>query len=434
MEHIEGLPAITITYRKSGQAKDSQHARKLREFIKTADIDDLLVISHGWNNSKAEAFKLYRELLKNFKAARSNNAKLANKKIGVLAIVWPSKRFKAFEKAEVDGFAGGASSIPMPQIFDPMDDVDTLLDELDDDLSLNEQDSLRGAAEAAIEDANHWPIFLKTLKEVLPFDPDGGGEVDEVLDNAIKDPQDALVQLNHIHAVGADGAFVGGAAGGSIGGAAGAVGSLLNFTTFYTMKRRAGDVGKHGVARSIVGLRKARTDLRIHFVGHSFGARVVSMAALSLNGHPLSAPNSMTLLQAAFSHNSFSAKFPPNQKTGFFRNVMSRSCVKGPILVTHTFNDSANRVAYSIASSLSGQNASFNNAEPSQYGALGANGAQHMKSEVSEGKLLASGASGYAFGPGKIFNLESSSFIGGHSDVKGPEVAYALVKAIASNI
>jgi hypothetical protein len=200
------------------------------------------------------------------------------------------------------------------------------------------------------------------------------------------------------------------------------------------MKRRAGMVGQAGVAHSLTGLRTVKPDLRIHFVGHSFGARLVTMAAMSLNGQSSAAPDSMSLLQAAFSHNAFSANFPPPDKPGFFRNVMDEDCVKGPILVSHTFNDIPVRVAYSIASALSGDNASFARSAPSQYGGLGANGAQHMGDECKQGKLLPKGASGYAFSRDMVFNLKSDEFIKGHSDVRGPEVGYALVKAMANTL
>jgi hypothetical protein len=183
-----------------------------------------------------------------------------------------------------------------------------------------------------------------------------------------------------------------------------------------------------------VGLRVGNPSLRIHFAGHSFGARLVTMAAMSLNGQSSAAPNSMSLLQAAFSHNAFSANFPPPNKPGFFRNVMSRDCVKGPILVTHTFNDIPVRIAYSIASALSGDNASFTSRPPSQYGGLGANGAQYMGVEGVKGTLLQTGASGYNFKEGKVYNLKSDTFIKGHSKIKVPQVGYALVKAMAATL
>jgi hypothetical protein len=45
--------------------------------------------------------------------------------------------------------------------------------------------------------------------------------------------------------------------------------------------------------------------------------------------------------------------------------------------------------------------------------------------------LLEVGGS-YAFVPSKFFNLESSAFIKGHSDVKGKQVAFAVRKALGA--
>lgn len=433
MEQIEGFSAITVEYGKSGKAVDNNHADKVRKFVNDANLDDLIVISHGWNNSANEAKSMYKDVLAQVKSQLPKEPKLNGRKIGVLAVIWPSKRFKAFEKDDGAGQAGGAASAE-PIIADPMVDLSALLDELRDEISQSQRDGLSQTTRAAVEDQEHWPAFLESLRETLPNDPEGQDEADAFLFQTIENPQQALEQFDGIEVENDDGEFTGGAAGGALSGASGAVGSILNYTTFYLMKKRAGLVGQNGLAHSVVGVRQVRPELRVHFVGHSFGARLVSMAALASNGHPLSAPDSMTLLQAAFSHNSFSAKFPPPQKPGFFRNVMAKPCVLGPILVSHTFNDTPVRVAYSIASALSGDNAAFAAKKPSQFGGLGANGAQHMGTEADQGELLNAGASAYRFGSGKIYNLKSDQFVKGHSDIKGPQVAYAIVKAMGATL
>lgn len=430
---IAGFPAITITYGKSGESKDKNHAKKLQAFVTDQKLDELVVVSHGWNNAASEAKDLYDGILRHVRANLNNEPDLKARKIGVLAVIWPSKRFKAFEQETGSGQLGGAASAE-PAIGNPMEDARTLSEVLNEELSDVERQRLLDAAEAAIKTADKWPAFLQTLQELVPKEPDAGDEADALLLEGVKDPQKALEQFDFIEVESEDDFHAGGAAGSVTGGAAGAVGSVLNFTTFYLMKRRAGKVGQLGLAHSLVGLRVVRPTLRIHFVGHSFGARLVTMAALSLNGQSSAAPDSMTLLQAAFSHNSFSASFPPPNKPGFFRNVMTNHCVKGPILISHTFNDIPVRVAYSIASALSGDNASFANSAPSQYGGLGANGAQHMGTEAVAGKLLQTGASGYGFSEGKIFNLKSDQFIKGHSEIRVPQVGYAIVKAMAATL
>ncbi len=57
-----------------------------------------------------------------------------------------------------------------------------------------------------------------------------------------------------------------------------------------------------------------------------------------------------------------------------------------------------------------------------------------VESEVVKGLLLAKGADGYAFGPGKVYNLNSDDHISGHSDIAVPEVGYAIAKAMSATL
>jgi len=197
--------------------------------------------------------------------------------------------------------------------------------------------------------------------------------------------------------------------------------NVLNFTTYFEMKSRAGTVGKKGVGPLIDKL--APDVQRIHLIGHSFGGRVVtSTAANSTNGKIAS----MSLLQTAFSHNGFS-----QSQGGYFRGVVDSQRIHGPILVTHTKNDKAVGLAYPLASRISGDKTAAFGDENDKFGGLGRNGAQKMQTgETVVGQLLAVNST-YAFSTGKFFNLEASAYIKGHGDITGKEVAYAIRKAIA---
>jgi hypothetical protein len=124
---------------------------------------------------------------------------------------------------------------------------------------------------------------------------------------------------------------------------------FLNYLAYYEMKKRAGTVGQKGVAPLLDRL--ADHVQRIHLVGHSFGCRAVTAAAATSTTDKL---QSMSLLQAAFSHNGFSKSM-----NGFFRSVVDNHRIKGPIVVTYTPNDRAVRIAYPVASRLSGTVASL---------------------------------------------------------------------------
>jgi hypothetical protein len=190
------------------------------------------------------------------------------------------------------------------------------------------------------------------------------------------------------------------------------------------MKKRAGTVGERGVAPLIDTLAQRPVLRHIHLVGHSFGGRLVASAAMHSTTPKL---HSMTLLQAAFSHNGFSG-------SGHFRKVIEGRRLTGPILVTHSRHDKAVGKAYAIASRISRDSASDLGDANDKYGGIGANGAQKMgPGEVSTtaARMLDVGAA-YALAGGIVHNLESATYISDHGDVAGREVAWAICQAISS--
>lgn len=441
MDTIGPFPAILTEYGKSGKARDNQHANALRKFVGDHDLDDLVVISHGWRNNAAEATALYSGIcghLGDLLAAGTKPAQaMAGRKIGVMGVLWPSKPYR-----ETDDFGedvGGAASASSTDI-DPLLVLEDLTDALSDEVPDADLEELAARARLAIDDSGAFPSFFDALRETLAKFDDADEAALEEGDQAAFSPEaDGRTVQTQLESFLRSSTNLsdadmqrGGAAGGVVDGARGTVGMLLNFSTFYTMKKRAGKVGKNGVAETLKGVRGVKSDLRIHLVGHSFGARVLTMATHAIAGTPEAKPDSLSLLQAAFSQNSFSHRFPPDFTPGFFHPVVGQDWVSGPILVTHTHNDRAVTVAYSIASMISGQNAAALGAgEPSQYGGLGANGALHT-SEAHKGRLLPTNdPAGYVFKATEIHNLLSDDFIACHSCVDIPEVAFAILSAMA---
>ncbi len=197
MAKIEGFPVLTVTYGKSGKAEASDHAQQVKDFVKNEDLDELLVISHGWNNSASEAMSLYTGLLKRIRENLSSEPRIKARKIGLLAVIWPSKKFKAFEREDMAGHAGGAASAE-PQIGDPMEDARVLVTELEDDLTADQRKTLMDAAEAAVKDAANWPNLIETLRSTVPQGPDDGDDGDAALFDGVSDPASALAQFDLI--------------------------------------------------------------------------------------------------------------------------------------------------------------------------------------------------------------------------------------------
>jgi pimeloyl-ACP methyl ester carboxylesterase len=195
------------------------------------------------------------------------------------------------------------------------------------------------------------------------------------------------------------------------------------------MKERAGLVGKTGVADVLRQFRQHLPQIKIHLIGHSFGGRVVTAVADALG--PQVKVNSLTLLQAAYSHNGLAEKFD-GEHDGYFRKVVAEQKVGGPILITHTKNDKAVGIAYPLASRIAHEKAAalFGDAND-PYGGMGRNGAQFTP-EVGEEHVLRAAGGQYVFQAGTIYNLNSDQIIQDHSDICKEEVAHVVLSAVAT--
>lgn len=195
------------------------------------------------------------------------------------------------------------------------------------------------------------------------------------------------------------------------------------------MKDRSGTIGAKGVAPAVRALRKRMPNVRIHLVGHSLGGRVMAACARALCTRPQVQPDSLMLLQAAFSHYGFS---PDNGRgvRGFFRDVVEKKIVKGPFLSTFSAEDTVVGKAYALSSRLAGDDSRAIGDASDEFGGIGRNGALKT-SEVANARLLQPGGT-YAYQLGVINNLDASGgLITNHGDVTNPAVTYAFATAVA---
>jgi dienelactone hydrolase len=202
---------------------------------------------------------------------------------------------------------------------------------------------------------------------------------------------------------------------------------VLNLLTYYQMKERAGVIGT-AAAAALGAMRQQRAGVGIHLVGHSFGGRLVTAAAAA---RPPLLPDSLTLLQAAYSHYGLAQDYDGG-RDGFFRAVVVDKLVRGPVLVTHSDRDLAVGLAYPLASRLAGQDASAMGDANDRFGGIGRNGARKTP-EAVDATLLASGQP-YRFADAVIHNLNADHVIIGHSDIVRPETAYAVLTAVVGRV
>lgn len=439
MSDIADFPYIEVEFDASGDVVTAAHQTSVNDFAAQQGITDLFVISHGWNNNRAEALDLYTKLFTSMRSQLSaGHFDLSARVIGVLGIIWPSKKFDGNDATPPDA-AGLGGQDEAQAVKDLIDQLKELIEADGADGSI---DTLKNLVPDLEDSADARRVFVEDLRALLPQDAANDEDAsDQFFDTSPQELFDRLKAPSELMPL--PNGQGGGAVGGVMpdGGAAGLLSDFgnsataaarraLNYTTYYIMKARAGKVGGRGVAGLVRSVCEHKTDLKVHFIGHSFGGRVVTAATRMLGETQAPRPTSLSLLQAAFSHNGFAQSFRPG-KDGFFRTVIADSVVAGPIIVTHTTNDKANAWAYPIASRIAFDNASMFGGPRDPYGAIGANGAQFTP-EASNADMLNPGASGYDFSGRSIYNLQSNAHIADHGDVHGEAVAFAILSAIAT--
>jgi hypothetical protein len=215
----------------------------------------------------------------------------------------------------------------------------------------------------------------------------------------------------------------------------------LRAASYWQMKKRAGVVGKDGLGPLVGRLHAAQASLRIHLIGHSFGARVVSFALAGLPasaGGDGAAPGarspvkSVVLLQGAFSHFAFAGALPHDRNRGGALAGMA-SRVDGPIAVSHTVHDTAVGKLYALASIASQDDAAALNDLFFRWGAMGGDGAQAVQ---ANGVALGPVGQSYPFGAGAFVNLNGDAVIkdgpppaGAHGDIFHPQLAWVTLAA-----
>ena len=122
--------------------------------------------------------------------------------------------------------------------------------------------------------------------------------------------------------------------------------SPLYALSFWFMKRRAGQVGERLGRELLAPAFSALGDQasRLHLIGHSFGAKLVSSAVLGGLR-----PESLVLLLAAFSAYAFAEEVPGSKRPGFYRRVVAERMVADRIAVLRSDHDRAlNRLYPSV--------------------------------------------------------------------------------------
>jgi hypothetical protein len=428
MDHWE------VGFDEHGRANQDDVGKLLGE-LPGRDLTDLFVFAHGWNSDRRQARRLYDLYFGQVPGLLSRGGAQAVK-AGWLGVVWPSKRWADEPEPTAGTDGGGAAGLgdgagagsPVPS--DPLL-VEDLKDVFEGDERRAALDELARLLEERPEDPAALARFQALMAE-LATEPDAGpaGEDQGELALLEDDPEEVFGRFADAVPQTGEGGAAG--IGDTFGRLWNGAKEALRQLTYFEMKKRAGVVGKEGLGPLLGRIHQADPQVRIHLMGHSFGARLVSFALAGLPDPANSPVKSLYLLQGAFSHFAFADALPMDRSRGGALKGMAAR-VDGPLVASFSIHDTAVGKLYPLASLSSRDDAAGLEDRLFRWGGIGHDGAQAVDATVA---ALAPVGSGYPFQRGRFVNLDGNAIINGggppsgaHSDIFHPEVVWAGLAA-----
>lgn len=446
MEKLKGFDFQALEFNNSGKPEGTGIA-DLAKFAQDNAVTDVILICHGFRNDAADARRLYGSFLdtltQNMKHA-SLQAGLAGRKIAVGGAFWPSMVLP--EKSEGSAQSAGATA-----------KIQQRLEALKDGLKAPDKkriDKMIALAAGAAKDEKAQLEMVKQLLGVISgITSKSSAEVTTAFKKAKPEMLRQALSLGGQVTVQKPkgGATTGiptlGPATGGRGSAQGFFDSLgfvpkfVNLASFLLMFDRCALVGANGLAAAVRAIRAAAPGAKIHLVGHSLGGRAVTACAHALLKAPKVNVDTMTILQAAYSHFGLAPAGTSAQGVkhprGFFRDLIEKKGVRGAIVATHSDQDSVVGFAYSSMAAVSGNNAAAFGDDKSQYGGIGRNGVLDTPEVVRQD--LEKAGTAYRFDAAKITTLNGSvkdagkARIQSHGDITNANVTWAFASLLASS-
>ncbi|WP_045557034.1 hypothetical protein [Streptomyces sp. FxanaA7] len=426
-------PYWELTFDADGDVDTGQRDRLL-DGVARRGVADLVVFAHGWNSDRSGATRLYSRFFEPFPVLAPHA------KLGYVGVLWPSMRFSDEpipDLKPVPALAPGRPALDkhtrhaLVEVFPGravvVEQLARLLEQRPDD-------------GASLEEFGR---LVRLLVEVEPQGPQGAFTADTVAEGVPEGTPgmlcgDAAAVCADFAAALAEVETPPGPAGAALAPPQVWDGAheLLRQATYFAMKRRAGTVGERGLGPLLGRLARTSPKVRVHLVGHSFGARLVSFA---LPGLPegVRCVKSVTLLQAAFSHYAFASRLPHDARTSGVLNGQHKR-VDGPLVCCHSKHDSALGTIYPLASRMAGDartvlGLSVNSLLGRKWGALGYDGVQAVEgtrsfslADALKARLPAAGC----------VNIDASAVVkrggapsGAHSDICHRELARVVLAA-----
>ncbi|MFI0240779.1 serine-threonine protein kinase [Streptomyces sp. NPDC016845] len=410
-------PYWELMFDADGDPERGRRDRLLRE-VRERGVRDLIVLAHGWNNDRDMAVRLYDRFFAPFPSLAPGA------EIGYAGLIWPSIRFTDEEIPDFER-ARAATGAPAPR---------TTLDKATRQAlgktfphSETVVQRLAELLDRHPEQADAFDQFGGLTRQLVGVRPTAlGADVESegsphttpaMLQENTRDMCEQFAEALEAAANLAEFRLPGGLAKAWKG-----AHELLRQATYFAMKKRAGKVGKDGLGPLLGRLAHDAPDVRVHLVGHSFGARLVSFA---LAGMEDTARNvkSVTLLQGAFSHYTFAGR-------GALKGKQAR--IDGPLVSCYSHFDTALSTMYPLASRLAGDDRGAIDLGV-RWGAMGYDGIQDIPGalRLTLAEALKTGV------PGKgCVSVDAAKVVrrgrppaGAHSDILHEELARVVLAA-----
>ena len=431
---IAGQPHWEIGFDEHGKADQGEVDALLAE-LPGKDLTDLFVFAHGWNNDRRQARRLYQLYFQQVPGLLGRGGGQAAR-VGTLGVVWPSKRWADEPEPTGDGGGGGAARLgdAAAAAAPPADDT-ALVEDLQDVFEGAQQRQALDELARLLEERPEDPAALarfQTLMGELAGAPDAEAAGEDQGELALLDDDPEEVFGRFADAVPQTGEGGADGIGDTFGRLWDGAKEALRQLTYFEMKKRAGVVGKQGLGPLLGRIHQADPELRIHLLGHSFGARLVSFALAGLPDGADSPVKSLYLLQGAFSHFAFADALPMDRSRGGALKGMAAR-VDGPLVASFTVHDLAVGKLYPLAALSSRDDAAGLEDRLFRWGGIGHDGAQAVDATVT---TLGPVGTGYPFQKGRFVNLDGNAIInrggppsGAHSDIFHPELVWAGLAA-----
>ncbi|ROO59881.1 hypothetical protein EDC02_1726 [Micromonospora sp. Llam0] len=481
---IGGLPWWELRFDAGGDP-DPVSVTGLLSGARARGVTDLVVLAHGWNNDRDVADALYAAFF-NLLAEQARRAGPWAESLGLVGVHWPARRWPDEPAPDFEPvgstwpgpgparLAGARAGVgPVGRRRGPDRPRSAGLD----DETLNVLRATFPVGAPALDRMAHLlrtsptrarvRAFANELRQFATVTADGFGDDGDAVPTgpdlagagrsadgpAPAGPAPALPAMLDVDPVKLYARFLDelrrchtplDAA--AVGGAAGLVDPLrgiwhgakeaLRQLTYWQMKGRVGRVGRVGLGPVLTRLATVAPAVRIHLVGHSFGARLVSFAADAAQpavGGTVRPVRSLTLLQGAFSRFAFAPTLPFDPvRSGALAGLPAR--IAGPVSVCFSTNDSALGVFYPLASLAAGDDAAATPALAERWGALGFHGAAGVGARSLP--LAAVGHGGNRLEHRRVHNVDATAVVrrggppaGAHSDIVHPELTWLVLVA-----